>query len=231
MAVPPNVVGVCCIPTTTLTDFSVGQATFAAECTSDSAKDGMARRAGRLIESPPARGHPQRKRPQRSPAAALKRDPLTGTRSAICRHLGWKTTGSTKSRWPNVPMTVRDLMQPDWEPPNSVPPGAASEPAWAREPAPAPALVQPSAPQAWVREAWVREPWVREPWVREAWLPGPPSFLLPPSWLTSSALPPSTSWRISSRTSWPFSPTSWPTSSKISSRIFSSLSQHFSYPF
>jgi hypothetical protein len=80
--VPPKVVGVCCIPTTTLTDFSVGQATFRAE-RAHPARQGPDGSAGRPTDriGSPARGRPQRKRPQRLRAAALKRDPVIGTRS------------------------------------------------------------------------------------------------------------------------------------------------------
>jgi hypothetical protein len=100
---------------------------------------------------------------------------------------------------PNAPMTVQGLVQQELEWPNSVP------------------AHEPARPRVW------------EP---PAWQPGRPSFSQGsswrwPSWQIFSALPPSPSLQISSRTS---SRTSWPsspTSSKISSRIFSSPSEAF----
>jgi hypothetical protein len=70
--------GVCCIPTTILTDFSVGQRGVRA---SDLGKDRMARPVPMDRISRPAPAASQRKRPQRWRAAALKRDPLIGKRS------------------------------------------------------------------------------------------------------------------------------------------------------
>src|SRR5260370_27675191 len=81
MALPKDVVGVCGIPTTTLTDCTVGQATFGAgRAHPNLGKDRMARPTDGS-NRPPAPGRPQRKRPQRLRAAALKRDPVIGTRS------------------------------------------------------------------------------------------------------------------------------------------------------
>ena len=81
MAVLRNVVDVCCIPTTTLTDFSVSQATFGAGGTSIRPREGADGSAGPNRINGPAPAASQRKRPQRWHAAALKRDLLIGTRS------------------------------------------------------------------------------------------------------------------------------------------------------
>jgi hypothetical protein len=147
-------------------------------------------------------------------AAALKRAPVIGSFISCCP----LRRRSPVCGRPNVPMTVRDLVQRDWERPSSVPErGRVPEQAWVREPA----LVQPSVQQAWVQRASVLQTWVPRTWVP------PPSFWRRsfwrwPFWLIFSALPPWTSWRIS-WPSWPFSPTS----SKISSRLFSSPLQAF----
>ena len=173
-------------------------------------------------------GRFQQKRPQRRSAAAWKRAPLLSGAVVSCCPLRWR--GPATCGRPNVPMTVRDLAQRDWEWPSSGPPERGPVPvqAWVREPA----LVQPWAQQAWVLQAWalqawVLQAWVLRPWVLRPWVQPPSfwrgSFWRWPFWLTFSALPPSTSWRISSLPSWPFSPTS----SKISSRLFSSPLQAF----
>ena len=71
----------CCIPTTTLTDFRSGQATFGAEGASGLGKDRMTPSPDGSNQRSSADHVPQRKKPQRWRAAALKRDPLIGTRS------------------------------------------------------------------------------------------------------------------------------------------------------
>src|ERR1700760_1324930 len=149
------------------------------------------------------------------------------------------TTGPTKSRLLSAPMTAldlerdskqRDLKQRDLDPPNSELMGPASEqvlapePAWVQRAWTRQAWAQ-QAQQPWAQQAWAQQAWVRRPWARQPWRQEPPSFLQGPfwrwlSWLIFSAPPPSTFWRTSSPTSWLFSPIS----SKISSRIFSSLS-------
>jgi len=235
MAIQRNVVAGCCIPTTNFADFGRGWGNFAMGSGSEST--GLVRPADGLPESdalPGAGSGPRgalpanKKRPQRRSAAAWKRAPLLSGAVVSCCPLRWR--GPATCGRPNVPMTVRDLAQRDWEWPSSGPPERGPVPvqAWVREPA----LVQPWAQQAWVLQAWalqawVLQAWVLRPWVLRPWVQPPSfwrgSFWRWPFWLTFSALPPSTSWRISSLPSWPFSPTS----SKISSRLFSSPLQAF----
>jgi hypothetical protein len=164
-------------------------------------------------------------------------DGRSGLRYPICRRHRQRRTMESMNhgRW-NVPMTAPPTV-PDWrmyglDRPSSVPQAAEWGPAPALSPL---ASALPVWPPVWVRPAWVRPAWVRavrrprsaRPWQR--------SFLRWPSWRISwpislpiSLAPPWPFWRIC----WPFSPTSWrsssPLSSRFSWRFFSSPSEPFS---